>query len=58
MNNIASSNAVAIDAAARWLAAQTETPQQVIHLLREKFGITAVQAAKACTLANDYRGKR
>lgn len=56
MNHLTESNVVAIDAAARWLAAQTETPQQVIHLLREKFGITAVQAAKACTLANQYRG--
>ncbi len=44
-----------IDAAARWLASQIEHPQQVIHLLRDKFDITAVQAAQACTLANKYR---
>ncbi|MDJ1632507.1 hypothetical protein [Rhizobium rhizogenes] len=44
-----------VTAAAQWLAEQQETPQQVIHLLREKFGITAVQAAQACTLANKFR---
>ena len=44
-----------IEAAARWLADQAETPPQVIHLLRAKFKITAVQAAQACTLANKYR---
>lgn len=53
MNSIPERDAV--DAAARWLASQKEPPQQVIHLLREKFDITAVQAAKACTLANEYR---
>lgn len=47
-----------IEKAAIWLAEQRETPQQVIHLLREKFGISAVQAAQACTLANQYRGNR
>lgn len=46
-----------IDRAARWLAEQKETPQQVIHTLRERFGITAAQAAQACTLANKYRGR-
>lgn len=44
--------------AAMWLAEQNEPPQQVIHLLREKFGISAVQAAQACTLANQYRVNR
>lgn len=47
-----------IEAAARWLAEQREPPQQVIHLLREKFDISAVQAAQACTLANQYRINR
>lgn len=47
-----------IEKAAMWLSEQHETPQQVIHLLREKFGITAVQAAQACTLANQYRTNR
>lgn len=47
-----------IEKAAMWLAEQQETPQQVIHLLREKFGITAVEAAQACTLAAKYRQNR
>lgn len=47
-----------IEQAAMWLSEQTETPQQVIHLLREKFGITAVEAAQACTLAAQYRQNR
>lgn len=47
-----------IEAAAMWLADQKDTPQQVIHLLREKFGITAAQAAQACTLANKFRTYR
>lgn len=47
-----------IEVAARWLADQAETPPQVIHLLRAKFSITAVQAAQACTLANKYRTVR
>ncbi|HEY0124077.1 MAG TPA: hypothetical protein VGC14_20415 [Rhizobium sp.] len=44
-----------VTAAAQWLADQQETPQQVIHLLREKFGITGAEAAQACTLANKFR---
>ncbi|WP_288427135.1 hypothetical protein [uncultured Agrobacterium sp.] len=47
-----------IEQAAMWLSEQQETPQQVIHLLREKFGITAAQAAQACTLAAQYRQNR
>jgi hypothetical protein len=47
-----------IEKAAMWLSEQKEPPQQVIHLLREKFGITPVQAAQACTLANQYRTNR
>lgn len=47
-----------IEKAAMWLSEQKETPQQVIHLLREKFGITAAEAARACTLAVTYRQNR
>jgi hypothetical protein len=48
----------AVTQAAHWLADRKETPQQVIHLLREKFGITAVQAAQALTLARQYKTNR
>jgi acetamidase/formamidase len=51
-------NAADVERAAIWLADQKETPQQVIHLLRERFGITAVQAAQALTLANQFRVSR
>lgn len=47
--------ALKIRNAAVWLAAQAESQPKIIHQLREKFDITAVQAAKACTLANDVR---
>jgi hypothetical protein len=47
-----------IEKAAMWLSEQKEPPPQVIHQLRERFGITAVQAAQACTLANQYRMNR
>jgi hypothetical protein len=47
-----------ITAAALWLADQKEIPEQVIHLLRENFHITAVQAAQALTLARQYKTNR
>lgn len=47
-----------ITLAAIWLADQKEIPQQVIHLLREKFGITAAEACAACRLADQMRTRR
>lgn len=47
-----------IERAAMWLSEQKEAPQQVIHMLRQKFGITAVEAAQACSLAAQYRQNR
>jgi len=44
-----------IQDAARWLAGQSDAHPSIINLLRQKFDITAVQAAKACTMANQYR---
>lgn len=41
--------------AARWLSEQRDTPANVIHAIRDKFGVTAAQAAQACTLAREYR---
>lgn len=46
-----------IDRAARWLAAQKEPPQPVIQRLKEDFNLTAVEAAKACSKANEYRAR-
>nr|CAD6417868.1 hypothetical protein REQ54_01761 [Rhizobium sp. Q54] len=47
-----------INKAALWLASQTDQQPNIIHTLRQKFDITAVQAAKACTAANDVRKER
>ncbi|PWI54466.1 hypothetical protein B5K03_09835 [Rhizobium phaseoli] len=47
--------AAKISSAATWLAAQKEPQPNVFKGLREKFNITAVQAAKACSLANVIR---
>ncbi|KQW62717.1 MULTISPECIES: hypothetical protein [unclassified Ensifer] len=44
-----------VKAAARWLSEQTPVPPHVISILKTKFEITAVQAAQACTMANQYR---
>lgn len=42
-------------AAAQWLADQAEPVRHVISMLRERFGITSAQAARACTLATTMR---
>jgi hypothetical protein len=47
-----------IERAAMWLADQKEHPEQVMRLLREKFGLTAGQAAQALTLARQYKVNR
>ncbi|MBX4873260.1 hypothetical protein HJA89_10140 [Rhizobium bangladeshense] len=44
--------------AAQWLVDQLEPVAQVIPILRDRFGITATQAALACTLANTMRTLR
>ncbi|TLX12259.1 hypothetical protein [Rhizobium sp. MHM7A] len=44
-----------VDGAARWLLAATHHMPNVICILRQSFGLSAVQAAQACTLANKYR---
>ncbi|CAH0133205.1 hypothetical protein SRABI05_00099 [Agrobacterium fabrum] len=47
-----------IEKAAVWLSEQKETPNDIIHILRDKFEITASEAAQACTLANKFRTDR
>jgi|UPI00055C2774 hypothetical protein len=42
-------------AAAIWLADLREHVPQIIPMLRDRFAITATQAAQACTLANQMR---
>lgn len=47
-----------ITAAAMWLAEEKEPHPNIIPLIREKFFLTATQAAQACTLANKFRTYR
>ncbi len=47
-----------IEKAALWLSQQKETPADIIQILRDKFVITAGEAAQACTLANKFRAYR
>lgn len=44
-----------VRAAARWLSEQSPVPPHVVSILKSRFDITAVQAAQACTIANQYR---
>lgn len=44
-----------VDGAARWLAAEIDHMPNVIGILRQRFGLSTVQAAQVCTLANRYR---
>lgn len=41
--------------AAQWLADAKERPEPIIPHLRERFGLTAVEACEACALANRFR---
>ncbi len=46
-----------VRAAAWWLSEQIPVPPHVVSILKSKFDITAVQAAQACTIANQFRSK-
>lgn len=41
--------------AAQWLADARERPDAIIPHLRQRFGLTAVEACEACALANSFR---
>lgn len=45
----------AVLVAAHWLADQTETPPQVVHILCTRFGLSALQACEACKMASNFR---
>ena len=47
-----------VEVAAQWLADQEEPKPQIIAVLRDRFGITSAEAARACTLANKFRINR
>lgn len=51
-------NADAVTKAAMWLTDQPDDLPDKMALIRNRFGLTAVQAAQALTLANQYRMNR
>lgn len=44
-----------VRAAARWLSDQNSVPPHVVHVLKTKFDLKALQACEACKLAHEYR---
>lgn len=47
-----------IEQAAMWLSEQRENPENVMQFLRDKYSLSASEAAQACTLANKFRTYR
>jgi hypothetical protein len=41
--------------AAQWLAEQNPAPTPMVPILRERFGLTALEATEACALSNKCR---
>lgn len=41
--------------AAQWLSEQNPAPAHVISALRERFGLSALEATEACAQASKYR---
>lgn len=41
--------------AAQWLAEQNPNPTPIIPTLRERFGLSALEACEAAALSNKYR---
>ena len=41
--------------AAQWLAEQKEPPAQAVPTLKERFGLSALEACDACHLAYKFR---
>ncbi|EJC69372.1 hypothetical protein Rleg5DRAFT_5163 [Rhizobium leguminosarum bv. viciae WSM1455] len=48
----------AVVQAAQWLADQNSAPQPIIPHIRERFGLTALEACEAAALSNKYRTYR
>ncbi|MBX4898598.1 hypothetical protein [Rhizobium bangladeshense] len=44
--------------AAQWLADQKEPPAMVVPTIRQRFSLSALEAAQACALAQHYRTLR
>jgi len=48
-------HSAAVEQAAQWLADQREAPHPVIPTLRERFGLTPLEATEACAWADRMR---
>lgn len=44
-----------VTSAAQWLAEQQEPPPQAVPTLKDRFGLSALEACEACKLAHDFR---
>lgn len=41
--------------AAQWLADEKDPPRPIIPIIRERFGLSALEACEAAALSNRYR---
>lgn len=58
MTEIAQASSQAVIEAAQWLADQKEPPHPAVPTLRERFGISDLEACRACALAQTFRTNR
>jgi hypothetical protein len=48
-------HSAAVDEAARWLADLRDPPHPIVPALRERFGLTALEATEVCAMAQRFR---
>lgn len=48
-------HSAAVDEAARWLADQHQPPKPIVPALRQRFGLSGLQATEACAMAQRFR---
>lgn len=47
-----------VEQAAMWLSEQNPPPRPIVPALRERFGLTALQATEAAAMAHKFRTNR
>ncbi len=45
----------AVEQAAAWLADQNQPPKPIVPALRQRFGLSSLQATEACAMAERFR---
>ncbi|WP_042778949.1 hypothetical protein [Sinorhizobium fredii] len=45
----------AVEQAAMWLADERQPPRPIIQTLRNRFGLSALEATEACAMAERFR---